>query len=557
MAGGGTFSAYDPVAFAEDAGAWVWTWPANAPVVSRATGAGAAVALNDDRDTFALSPPAGARAVLQITLSARSDGTDDLVVDPGIRVQLDGANTAGEGAEYALSTPPTGGPVRLTAPTADWGPSVVAEWDLPSFAPPANYDGMVIQTNAAGQGACRVRVTTIKFIARTIPTLDDFKADVSNLDVAVSTRATPADVPAAPDLSNLDVAVSTRLAAADYSAGGTQREVLRPAHVAGGHNGARASDAAFGGGGAYADADLSRTTYAVWRIPSLRPDQSVRLRASIQVRRSDGGAVRGGFPMHGTSTGELWVGRNLDGSGTSGATRLLRQQIVNNAVVQPAPESVAFADGDRVEDFNSILLVMRGPPSNLAARVYLWNLAVEVDGLRYVLDLARDNLDAAVSTRATPGDIPAGADLSALEGRLTAARAARLDNLDVAVSTRLRTADYVAPQPADQIADAVWDEDVALHNTADTMGGIMDNVRLRLPANIPADMTARLNVLRDRLPANLSDLIAELRKIGLADMTIANGVLTLRYEGAEIARFNARAEPSGGAGDFGGGRTRV
>ena len=215
--------------------------------------------------------------------------------------------------------------------------------------------------------------------------------------------------------------------------------------------------------------------------------------------------------------------------------------IENNAVVQPAPTSLAFVNGDRAENFNSILLVIRGPPSNLASRVYLWDMAVEIDGLRYVLDLTRDNLDAAVSTRAVPADIPAAPDLR---------------NLDVAVSTRLPTSDYVAPQPADQIADAVWDEDVALHRVADTMGGIMDRVRLRLPENLPDDMTARLNALRDRVPQNLSALIAELREIGLADMTIADGVLTLRYNGAVIATFDARAEPDAGAGDWGGGRTR-
>ena len=332
LPGGGTFGAYDPVTFAEDAGAWVWTWPADAPNVSRATGTGAAVSLNDDRDVFALNPPARARAVLQITLSARSDGPTDVVVDPGVRVQLDGANAAGESAEYALATPPSGGPVRLAAPVGDWGPDVVAEWDLPAFNGPANYDGMVIQTNAGGQGAVRVRVSQIRFIARTVPTLADFRADLTtlqgrltaaraalldNLDAAVSTRAVPADIPAAPDLSNLDVAVSTRLAAADYSAGGTQREVLLPAHVAGGHNPARASDAAFGGGGTYVDAAYSATAYAVWRVPSLRPDQAVRVRATIQVRRSDGRVVSGGFPMHGRTVGELWLGRDLDGTTTA------------------------------------------------------------------------------------------------------------------------------------------------------------------------------------------------------------------------------------------------
>jgi hypothetical protein len=81
-------------------------------------------------------------------------------------------------------------------------------------------------------------------------------------------------------------------------------------------------------------------------------------------------------------------------------------------------------------------------------------------------NLAR--LDVVVSTRAqqtTADDILA--DSNALELRITAPRAANLDNLDASVSSRATP--ITAPTAAD-IADAVWDEGIAAHGIAGTTG---------------------------------------------------------------------------------------
>ena len=213
IAGGMDFGTYTGVTFAADATAWTWTWSADAAVTPKWNGAVAS--LPNARSSYVLQPAAGARVVVQIVLEAQSDTGEELSIDPNVRIQTSGTNAAGEAADFDDYTPPTGGPVRLRAPAGSFGPPVTAEWDLPpNVGSPANYDDFDIQINASGQGACRIRVTSVKFIQRVPADIADFRADVSVLEA----RLTAARALLLDNLSRLDADVSSRLAASGYTA---------------------------------------------------------------------------------------------------------------------------------------------------------------------------------------------------------------------------------------------------------------------------------------------------------------------------------------------------
>ena len=333
-------------------------------------------------------------------------------------------------------------------------------------------------------------------------------ARMAHLDADVSSRATAANIPAAPDLTDitdniatllarvtairagyldrLDATVSSRLAAADYVAPPAavtpepEREILIPELVHGApHNPARVSDADVAPGGTYLSGNFSNTYRAVWRVPSVHPDQHPRLRAAIQLKRNDGTDPHAGFPWPHDTTLDLYIGQGLDGANDNGGTRILRHHLARDAVVQTPPDAIDLTAAARTEQFDSVMLVLRTGPTNLNVRGYLWDLAIELDALRYVVDLTRDNLDAAVSTRLPTTSYTAPVDVSAdvaaaktaaetLEARVTAAA---IDHLDADVSSRAAAADIptasidaikVAIVPlVNRLSQAVVDEIVA------------------------------------------------------------------------------------------------
>lgn len=80
-------------------------------------------------------------------------------------------------------------------------------------------------------------------------------------------------------------------------------------------------------------------------------------------------------------------------------------------------------------------------------------------------------LDVVVSTRADQTTASAAAaSASSVDGKLTSGRAAALDNLDAQVSTRASQTSVNALPSVGAIADGVWDEATAGHNSAGTFG---------------------------------------------------------------------------------------
>lgn len=73
---------------------------------------------------------------------------------------------------------------------------------------------------------------------------------------------------------------------------------------------------------------------------------------------------------------------------------------------------------------------------------------------------------------------------------------AGVENLDAAVSTRLATAGYTTPPTVGAIADAVWDESAAAHNTAGSTGERLNlitstSVTITDPVAADGDVTIR------------------------------------------------------------------
>ena len=509
-------------AFSVESGAWQFDFDANADPGQAGTGA---LTMENPPD-FTINVPAGDSLTIRVRMRAQALEGPARDIDPGLSMEWTPAAGASVDVQRTLIDVDPTRPVSLRATTGGLGPAIDVDCDLGHVADSITIDTGSITLHATGADQrLRVVIESIQFLTRHPATLADFRADVSNLDVAVSTR----------------------LAAGDYVAGTTAREALVPELAHGAPNApARVGDAAFNVGGSYVSGDFGRTIRAVWRLPSLRPDQSPRIRASIQLKRHDGTDPRGGFPFGQAATADLYIGQGLDGTRDAG-TRILRHHYPNGAIAAVPPVSVAFAAGDRAETFDSVMLVLRAPPSNVPVRAYLWNLAIEVDGLRYVMDLARNRLDDTISSRATAADIPAAPDLS---------------NLDVAVSTRLASDDYTDPPSPATIAAEIWEKaivDYASQPDHDgEIGYELYQMRQRiidLHGRVPADLTARLTTLRDRLPADVADNVALALKVVAADMQITADQVILTYDGAEVMRFNRRANPD--AGDFSGGRTRV
>jgi hypothetical protein len=77
------------------------------------------------------------------------------------------------------------------------------------------------------------------------------------------------------------------------------------------------------------------------------------------------------------------------------------------------------------------------------------------------------NLDATISSRATPAQVNTEADTALADVGLTTTVTGRID---AAISTRLATAGYTAPPTAAANADAIWDETLSGHLTTGSTG---------------------------------------------------------------------------------------
>ena len=81
------------------------------------------------------------------------------------------------------------------------------------------------------------------------------------------------------------------------------------------------------------------------------------------------------------------------------------------------------------------------------------------------------NLDATVSSRATPAQVNTEADTALADVGLTTTITGRID---AATSTRLATAGYTVPPTAAANADAIWDETLSDHLTSGTTGNALN-----------------------------------------------------------------------------------
>jgi hypothetical protein len=93
-------------------------------------------------------------------------------------------------------------------------------------------------------------------------------------------------------------------------------------------------------------------------------------------------------------------------------------------------------------------------------------------------------------------------DIGAAGAGLTALGDARLANLDATVSSRLATAGYTAPPSAAANADAVWDEALAGHAAAGSMG--------ELEGRLDATVSSRLATAGYTAPPSAADVAGTL-----------------------------------------------
>jgi hypothetical protein len=125
----------------------------------------------------------------------------------------------------------------------------------------------------------------------------------------------------------------------------------------------------------------------------------------------------------------------------------------------------------------------------------------------------------------TPSDLGSGATVAAnlvdIEGQtddigaagagLTALGDARLANLDATVSSRLATAGYTAPPSAAANADAVWDEALAGHAAAGSMG--------ELEGRLDATVSSRLATAGYTAPPSAADVATAVWAAGTRTLT--------------------------------------
>ena len=346
---------------------------------------------------FTLPIPVDNDLVLQMTVRAQALTGGSRYIDPGFVWEWSlgaGATTDLRRRMGYLQESHVG---QVLATPGGLGPATIIEF--PVGRPASSID---IATAALGMDPpvrnanehLRIVITRIEWVRKHTASIDDFKADVSNLDVAVSSR----------------------LAAADYTPTAIREELIPDIAHGAPNNMDRVTDTAFAATGTYLTANQMNQVSAVWRVPALRRAQNTRLRASIQLKLRDGTDPRAGNAFPATSRLELWIGKGLDGSSTSGATLALEHDIQANAVSQNAADTVDFTTAQST-DFDSMMLRLSAGDTPQFVRGYLWNLMLEVDGIQYIADVTSRNLDAKVSSITGGGGGATNADVLAIKAK--------------------------------------------------------------------------------------------------------------------------------------------
>ena len=354
---------------------------------------GAGTADIEGMAAFDVHPPAHGETVLKVTVQCQALSGPSRRVSPDLVWEWDAGPGTADATRRVLGFMRPSHPVSIQAPSGGLGQAYVLEYDVGMI-------GDVRLTDAAlsvrapirnDQEYLRIVIQNVEWITRLAAGLDDFKADVSNLDVAVSTRLAAADYTDPPagtvsaaraakldNLDRLDVYVGTR--ASQTSVNGlaghwTEARGQKIDAIDADVDTLLARLTATRAG--YLDAAIST------RVPSddLRLNKLANMDAAVSTRASAADVQ--------TLLARLTAARaalidRLDAAVSSRATP---------ADVPAAPDVSALARLD-------VAVSTRAAPADIPAAP----------------DLA--NLDVAVSTRAQPSDIPAAVDLTALEAKV-------------------------------------------------------------------------------------------------------------------------------------------
>ncbi len=325
-----------------------------------------------------VTPESGDRTVLKVTVQCQALTGETRYVDPDIRWDWD-APTAPIPERRALGHMVASHPVSVLAPTAGLGPAYTIEYDMAHTAAFTLTD-VSFTVGAKVRNAneyLRIVITSIEWVTRHEATLADFRADLSAID-----------------LSNLDVKVSSRMPASDFL---PPYRIILPTYDGtkgeGATNGASATDDDFAADGAFVQRSgaihqTGEIRRAVWTFPSVNPTQDISISASLQWKRPDGEDFDSGTRAQAAMTATLYVGTDLDGTTDTGATSVLSTTVPHGAQAAQRAVSLALTDPQRAP-FNSIMLKVEGGTVGQQNRAYLWDLKVEVDGQRYMLDRIR------------------------------------------------------------------------------------------------------------------------------------------------------------------------
>lgn len=171
----------------------------------------------------------------------------------------------------------------------------------------------------------------------------------------------------------------------------------------------------------------------------------------------------------------------------------------------------------------SVASVTAGVTLAAAAVQAIWDaLTSALTTVGSIGKLLVDNINAAISSRATPAQVNTEADLALADVGVTTTVTGRID---AAISSRLATAGYTTPPTANAIADQVWDEALAGHLGAGSTGEELaaagtagDPWTTPLPGAYGAGTAGK--IVGDNLDAAMSSRLAS------ASITLSGGKVT-------------------------------
>lgn len=201
---------------------------------------------------------------------------------------------------------------------------------------------------------------------------------------------------------------------------------------------------------------------------------------SAVTDRGDGWYSIGLTTSHTDTLGDLVIRATATGA-IAGETRLEVEANTNADVIAAiaALESKVDIIDTNVDDIEAKTANLPSDPADQSL------LIAAISAVETKVDTVDSNVD---DIKAKTDNLPSDpADASVIAGRFDSLDTAvggiptnplldddvRLNNLDSPISDCLQTSDYVAPPDVGQIADAVWDEDITTHNTADSAGAAL------------------------------------------------------------------------------------